>query len=217
MSSAIHLDQFEHHVEFLDNNFSNDCNSSNWIPSAYPGVVMNIVLTRNIGYHLLQTYLPSTFFVILGKLCFSKWHSVDAILQAISPSTYLLTQSLAEWQWQWRPSWPWQQCSVESGSQCPRWATSPSWTSGWSCASSSPTSTCLSSSLWCTLMQARDKISVDLLRKFVELYSLLHSLSLFFYTGHFHTLKYKDENITIGCSQKHEGSISPPTSRREAK
>ena len=79
MSSTIHLDQFEHHVEFLDNNFSNDCNSSNWIPSAYPGVVMNIVLTRNIGYHLLQTYLPSTFFVILGKQFSSKWPFKEAI------------------------------------------------------------------------------------------------------------------------------------------
>ena len=60
----IQLDQFEHQVEF-SSFIPDDCNSS--VSSEYPGVVMNIILTRSIAYHLLETYLPSTLFVTLGK------------------------------------------------------------------------------------------------------------------------------------------------------
>ena len=35
---------------------------------SYPGIIMKITLTRNIGYHVMQTFIPSTLFVILGYL-----------------------------------------------------------------------------------------------------------------------------------------------------
>ena len=35
---------------------------------AYPGVIMRILLTRKMSYHLMQTYVPSTIFVSLAWL-----------------------------------------------------------------------------------------------------------------------------------------------------
>ena len=34
----------------------------------YPGLIMKITLTRVLSYHLIQTYIPSSLFVILGWL-----------------------------------------------------------------------------------------------------------------------------------------------------
>lgn len=57
----IHLDQFKHKIDFHDNYSTNSYDIS------YPGLIMKITLRRSIGYHVLQTFVPSTLFVILGK------------------------------------------------------------------------------------------------------------------------------------------------------
>ena len=35
---------------------------------SYPGIIMKISLKRNIGYHVMQTFVPSTLFVMLGYM-----------------------------------------------------------------------------------------------------------------------------------------------------
>ncbi|TRY74426.1 hypothetical protein TCAL_05021, partial [Tigriopus californicus] len=44
---------------------------------AYPGIIMKIHLTREIGYHIVQTYIPSVIFVILAWL--SMFISPDSV------------------------------------------------------------------------------------------------------------------------------------------
>ena len=58
----IRLDQFDHSVDFHDN-YSTDI-----YDISYPGIIMKITLRRNIGYHVMQTFIPSTLFVTLGYL-----------------------------------------------------------------------------------------------------------------------------------------------------
>ena len=62
VNSEIHLDQFIFTVDLHDNYQTESYDIS------YPGLIMKITLTRVIGYHLLQTYVPSALFVILGWL-----------------------------------------------------------------------------------------------------------------------------------------------------
>ena len=58
----IKLDQFSHTVSFHDNFVTTGYDLD------YPLIIMKITLKRNIGYHVLQTFIPSLLFVILGKL-----------------------------------------------------------------------------------------------------------------------------------------------------
>jgi len=43
-----------------------DSYSTDYYDIAYPGLIMRLHLTRQIGYHIVQTYIPSTVFVVLG-------------------------------------------------------------------------------------------------------------------------------------------------------
>ena len=44
------------------------CVVADYYDLAYPGVIMRILLTRKMSYHLMQTYVPSTIFVSLAWL-----------------------------------------------------------------------------------------------------------------------------------------------------
>ena len=60
----ISLSQFRHVIS-EDGSYSTDYYGKG---DSYAGFKLNIRLTRNIGYHLVQTYIPSTLFVILAYL-----------------------------------------------------------------------------------------------------------------------------------------------------
>ena len=62
VNKDIQLDQFKHTVEFHDSYITDDYDIK------YPGIIMKITFKRNIGYHILQTFVPSTLFVMLGLL-----------------------------------------------------------------------------------------------------------------------------------------------------
>ena len=62
VNSAIHLDQFMFNVDLHDNY------QTIGYDITYPGLIMKITLTRVLSYHLIQTYIPSSLFVILGWL-----------------------------------------------------------------------------------------------------------------------------------------------------
>ena len=64
VDGEITLDQFIHTVEFSDNYET----STSMYDISYPGLIMKITLDRVIGYHLLQTYIPSGIFVIFAWL-----------------------------------------------------------------------------------------------------------------------------------------------------
>ncbi|CAB4065749.1 GRGLCN [Lepeophtheirus salmonis] len=61
-NNSISLAQFEYEVLFEENYFEEIASG------VYPGVIMKIILKRNINYHLLQTYLPSGIFVFVAWL-----------------------------------------------------------------------------------------------------------------------------------------------------
>ncbi|XP_040569238.1 glutamate-gated chloride channel alpha [Lepeophtheirus salmonis] len=61
-NNSISLAQFEYEVLFEENYFEEIASG------VYPGVIMKIILKRNINYHLLQTYLPSGIFVVVAWL-----------------------------------------------------------------------------------------------------------------------------------------------------
>jgi len=62
VNSNISLAQFSFNVLLMDS-YSTDYYDIN-----YPGLIMKLHLTRQIGYHIVQTYIPSTVFVILAWL-----------------------------------------------------------------------------------------------------------------------------------------------------
>ena len=62
VNDDITLDQFLFAVDFSDNYETSTYDIS------YPGLIMKITLNRVLGYHLLQTYIPSGLFVILAWL-----------------------------------------------------------------------------------------------------------------------------------------------------
>ena len=62
INKDIHLDQFIFSVDLSDTYQTEDYDI------AYPGLVMKITLTRVLGYHLIQTFIPSALFVILSWL-----------------------------------------------------------------------------------------------------------------------------------------------------
>merc|ERR1712241_1222592 len=56
----ISLAQFSFAVQLMDSY------TTDYYDIAYPGLIMRLHLTRQIGYHIVQTYIPSTVFVVLG-------------------------------------------------------------------------------------------------------------------------------------------------------
>jgi len=71
VNPSIRLDQFSHKVEF------HDTYSTDGYDISYPGIILKITLKRNIGYFVIQTFIPSALFVTLGYL--SLYISPDAI------------------------------------------------------------------------------------------------------------------------------------------
>ncbi|XP_023344357.1 glycine receptor subunit alpha-4-like [Eurytemora carolleeae] len=43
-----------------------DSYSTDYYDISYPGLKLQLHLTREIGYHIVQTYIPSTLFLVLG-------------------------------------------------------------------------------------------------------------------------------------------------------
>ena len=89
----IHLDQFYHKVEFHDNY------STDGYDISYPGLIMKIHLKRNIGYQVMQTFVPSSLFVTLGRIdkyLLTYLHLMFYILQDTCLSTFPLNPSQAE-------------------------------------------------------------------------------------------------------------------------
>jgi len=62
VNANISLAQFSFNVLLMDSY------STDYYDVAYPGLIMKLHLTRQIGYHIVQTYIPSTVFVILSWL-----------------------------------------------------------------------------------------------------------------------------------------------------
>jgi len=62
VNQNITLAQFNFRVNVLDS-YKTDYYDVN-----YPGLILQLHLTRQIGYHVVQTYIPSTVFVILAWL-----------------------------------------------------------------------------------------------------------------------------------------------------
>ena len=89
----VHLDQFYHKVEFHDNY------STDGYDISYPGLIMKIHLKRNIGYQVMQTFVPSSLFVTLGRIdkdLFTYLHLMFYLLQVTCLSTFHLNPSQAE-------------------------------------------------------------------------------------------------------------------------
>jgi len=62
VNANISLAQFSFSVLLMDSY------STDYYDIAYPGLIMKLHLTRQIGYHIVQTYIPSAVFVILAWL-----------------------------------------------------------------------------------------------------------------------------------------------------
>ena len=62
INQNISLPQFDLRVNFGDNYATDYYNLS------YPGVIMRIVLSRKMSFHLWQTYIPSSIFVVVAWL-----------------------------------------------------------------------------------------------------------------------------------------------------
>merc|ERR1719342_130974 len=62
VNANISLAQFSFNVILMDSY------STDYYDIAYPGLIMKLHLTRQIGYHIVQTYIPSAVFVILAWL-----------------------------------------------------------------------------------------------------------------------------------------------------
>ena len=45
-----------------------DTYATDYYDLAYPGIIMKVYLNREIGYHVVQTYIPSCVFVVLAWL-----------------------------------------------------------------------------------------------------------------------------------------------------
>ena len=62
INQNISLPQFEFRVN-LGDNYATD-----YYDLSYPGVIMRIVLSRKMSFHLWQTYIPSSIFVVVAWL-----------------------------------------------------------------------------------------------------------------------------------------------------
>merc|ERR1719334_2881305 len=62
VNANISLAQFSFTVLLMDSY------STDYYDIAYPGLIMKLHLTRQLTYHLVQTYIPSTVFVVIAWL-----------------------------------------------------------------------------------------------------------------------------------------------------
>ena len=62
INQNISLPQFDLRVNFFDNY------ATDYYDLSYPGVIMRIVLSRKMSFHLWQTYIPSSMFVVVAWL-----------------------------------------------------------------------------------------------------------------------------------------------------
>ena len=62
INQNISLPQFDLRVYFGDNY------ATDYYDLSYPGVIMRIVLSRKMSFHLWQTYIPSSIFVVVAWL-----------------------------------------------------------------------------------------------------------------------------------------------------
>ena len=62
VNANISLAQFSYNVLLMDSY------STDYYDIAYPGIIMKLHLTRQIGYHIVQTYIPSAVFVVIAWL-----------------------------------------------------------------------------------------------------------------------------------------------------
>jgi len=62
INKDISLAQFEFRLTLMD------AYSTDYYELAYPGLIMKLHLTRQLTYHVVQTYIPSTVFVTIGWL-----------------------------------------------------------------------------------------------------------------------------------------------------
>ena len=62
INQNISLPQFDLKVE-LGDNYATD-----YYDLAYPGVIMKIHFKRKVSFHLMQTYVPSSIFVVVAWL-----------------------------------------------------------------------------------------------------------------------------------------------------
>ncbi len=76
----ITLAQFEL-VVVLEDTYATD-----YYDLAYPGIIMKLHLARQLGYHLVQTYIPSVILVVLA------WLSLFISPESV-PGTYVKDQS----------------------------------------------------------------------------------------------------------------------------
>ncbi|XP_023344150.1 glycine receptor subunit alpha-4 isoform X2 [Eurytemora carolleeae] len=60
VNQNITLAQFHFRVKLMDSY------STDYYDVSYPGLILQLHLTRVIGYHIVQTYIPSTVFVVLA-------------------------------------------------------------------------------------------------------------------------------------------------------
>ena len=62
INQNISLPQFDLRVNLSDNY------ATDYYDLSYPGVIMRIVLSRKMSFHLWQTYIPSSLFVVVAWL-----------------------------------------------------------------------------------------------------------------------------------------------------
>ena len=62
INQNISLPQFDLRVNLSDNY------ATDYYDLSYPGVIMRIVLSRKMSFHLWQTYIPSSIFVVVAWL-----------------------------------------------------------------------------------------------------------------------------------------------------
>ena len=62
INQNISLPQFDLEVE-LGDDYATD-----YYDLAYPGVIMKVILRRKVSFHLMQTYIPSSIFVVVAWL-----------------------------------------------------------------------------------------------------------------------------------------------------
>ena len=62
INQNISLPQFDFRVNLVDNY------ATDYYDLSYPGVIMRIVLSRKMSFHLWQTYIPSSIFVVVAWL-----------------------------------------------------------------------------------------------------------------------------------------------------
>ncbi|XP_023323536.1 glycine receptor subunit alpha-4 [Eurytemora carolleeae] len=60
VNEHIYLSQFVFRIHAMDSY------STDYYDISYPGLKLQLHLTREIGYHIVQTYIPSTLFLVLG-------------------------------------------------------------------------------------------------------------------------------------------------------